>query len=123
MASPPAVTAARGAPRWRGTPHRVGALTLALIRTLINPLRLRFRGVEERRLPASDLVGSQEICERLGWAHPEQVHNARRRDPSFPQPFATLGACIIWSWTDVREWAVRTGRLSVGGSGQVDDGR
>lgn len=69
---------------------------------------------DERRLPASDLVGSQEIAERLGWANAEQVHNARRRDPSFPKPFKELGAAIIWSWTDVEEWARNTGRLPPG---------
>jgi predicted DNA-binding transcriptional regulator AlpA len=66
---------------------------------------------DERRLPASDLVGSQEIAERLGWKNPESVHNARRRDPTFPKPFAKLGAAIIWSWSDIEAWAQRTGRL------------
>lgn len=65
----------------------------------------------ERRLPASDLIGSAEIAERLGLAHPESVHNLRRRHADFPQPFARLGQVMIWSWTDVETWARANGRL------------
>ena len=66
----------------------------------------------ERRLPASDLVGSQEIADRLGWSNPQYVHAVADRDPTFPRPFATLGRSYIWSWTDVRTWAEATGRMA-----------
>jgi hypothetical protein len=65
----------------------------------------------ERRLPASDLVGTQEIADRLGLGHRQSVLSWVRRHPDFPEPFAQLGAVRIWSWTDVEEWARRTGRL------------
>lgn len=81
-------------------------------RVIVNPIRRSVLAVEERRLPASDLVGTQEIADRLGLSHSESVHNLRRRHPDFPKPFAELGAAMIWSWTDVKEWAISTGRLS-----------
>ncbi len=58
-----------------------------------------------------DLVGSTEIAERLGVAHPQLVHDWRRRHPDFPQPVASLRQALIWSWPDVERWARRTGRL------------
>jgi predicted DNA-binding transcriptional regulator AlpA len=67
--------------------------------------------VNERRLPASDLVGTHEIAERLGYSHSESIHNLRKRHEDFPKPFAELGAIMIWSWTDVKEWAIRKGKL------------
>jgi predicted DNA-binding transcriptional regulator AlpA len=60
-----------------------------------------------------DLVGSQDIADRLGWSNAEYVHAVAQRDPSFPEPFKVLGRSRIWSWSDVREWAVKTGRRPV----------
>jgi len=34
--------------------------------------------MEERRLPASDLIGTQQIAERLGLWHRESVHASVR---------------------------------------------
>jgi hypothetical protein len=66
----------------------------------------------ERQLPASDLVGTQEIADRLGLSYRESVNTLLRRHADFPQPFARVGAVRIWSWTDVEAWARRTGRLN-----------
>lgn len=68
-----------------------------------------------REIP--ELVGTREIAERLGLAHPESVHAWRRRHADFPEPVASLGIGLVWSWPEVREWAVRTGRpiLNEGG--------
>jgi predicted DNA-binding transcriptional regulator AlpA len=65
----------------------------------------------ERRLPASDLVGTQEIADRLGVSHRETVHAWIRRHADFPAPFGRVGNVSIWSWSDVEAWARRTGRL------------
>ena len=73
---------------------------MAATRVIVNPIRRSVLPVEEeRRLPASDLVGTQEIADRLGLSHSESVHNLRRRHADFPKPFAELGAAMIWSWT------------------------
>ena len=70
----------------------------------------------ERCLPASDLVGTQEIADRLGMAFRESVNTLMRRHADFPEPFARVGAVRIWSWTDVEAWARKTGRLKPEGS-------
>jgi predicted DNA-binding transcriptional regulator AlpA len=57
-----------------------------------------------------ELVGTREIAERLGLAHPESVHAWRRRHPDFPEPVARLGIGLVWLWAEVREWASKTGR-------------
>jgi hypothetical protein len=74
----------------------------------------------ERRLPASDLVGTQEIADRLGLSHRETVNTLRRRHADFPAPFGRIGAVRIWSWTDVEAWARRTGRLPAAGDGDEE---
>jgi predicted DNA-binding transcriptional regulator AlpA len=60
---------------------------------------------------AAELVDSRTIAERLGLAHPESVHTLRYRDPSFPEPVQRVGQSFAWRWSDVRKWAVKTGRL------------
>lgn len=62
-------------------------------------------------VPASDLVNSAQIAERLGVRHRESVVKWRHRHPDFPAPVVEQGKVMLWSWTAVREWAVRTGRL------------
>jgi hypothetical protein len=64
-----------------------------------------------RRLDVDQLVGTAEIAERLGLAHPETVHDWRRRHPEFPAPVARLRIGYIWYWPEVERWAVATGRL------------
>lgn len=69
-------------------------------------------------MESPELVGSREIAERLGLAHPESVHAWRRRHREFPEPIARLGIGYVWRWADVRAWAERTGRevMTEGGS-------
>ena len=57
-----------------------------------------------------DLVGTKEIADRLGVGYPEVVHNWRRRDLGFPAPIARLSIGYIWSWPEVRTWALESGR-------------
>lgn len=64
-----------------------------------------------RLIDPSQLVGAAEIAERLGAARPQVVHTWRQRYPDFPKPVAELRQALIWDWTEVRSWAVRTGRL------------
>lgn len=59
-----------------------------------------------------DLVGSREIAERIGLAHPEGVHTWRQRHADFPAPLARLAIGYVWDWSDIESWAVRTGRLN-----------
>ena len=68
-------------------------------------------GVPPHLVDPDHLVGAAEIAQRLGLAHPETVHNWRRRHPEFPQPVATVGNVSVWSWPDVEAWARATGRL------------
>jgi hypothetical protein len=63
-----------------------------------------------RRVDVDDLVGTAEIAERLGAAHPELIHDWRRRYPDFPAPVARLRIGFIWSWPDIAKWARATGR-------------
>lgn len=60
-----------------------------------------------------ELIGSTEIAVRLG-KHPATVRNwATRRDTTgFPEPEIRGPRDHLWLWGPVREWAVRTGRLS-----------
>jgi hypothetical protein len=62
--------------------------------------------------PASDLVTSTEIAERLGLSHHQNVTNLwKRGTDGFPGPAFDRNRVRLWSWPQVREWAVRTGRL------------
>ncbi len=64
----------------------------------------------------TDLVGTTEIKDRLGIEHPETIHAWRRRYPDFPKPLAHLTIGYIWSWKDVKAWAIRTNRLTTKGT-------
>lgn len=64
-----------------------------------------------RLVDPSDLVGAAEIAERLGLSHVQSVHAWRRRYGDFPAPVAELSMGLVWTWSEVREWAVRSGRL------------
>jgi hypothetical protein len=64
-----------------------------------------------RRIDVDNLVGAEEIAERLGLAHVQSVHTLRHRHPDFPRPVKKLQRTMIWSWPDVKAWAKRTGRL------------
>ncbi|MHB1518485.1 MAG: hypothetical protein ACYCVN_02740 [Acidimicrobiales bacterium] len=67
------------------------------------------RGGGERSF---ELVGSHEIADRLGLAHPESVHSWRRRYDDFPEPLARLRIGYVWNWADIEVWAQRSGRGS-----------
>jgi hypothetical protein len=51
----------------------------------------------------ADLVGRQEIAERLG-VTPAGVDTWRRRDPDFPEPAVTLSGTPVWRWQLVQAW-------------------
>jgi hypothetical protein len=57
------------------------------------------------------LVGAEEIAERLGLKRYQHVHQIRRRDPTFPEPVVTLRRAMVWNWPDVERWARASGRL------------
>ena len=71
--------------------------------------------MEARRVDPADLVGAPEIAERLGLSRPQVVHNWRYRHDDFPQPVADLRQGMVWSWPDIEEWAIATGRLPAKG--------
>lgn len=57
-----------------------------------------------RRYKDDDLVGTYEVCERLGVTR-SAVHqwvNMPRFE--FPQPRAHLKCGTIWEWGDIRKW-------------------
>jgi predicted DNA-binding transcriptional regulator AlpA len=64
-----------------------------------------------RRVDVDDLVGADEIAQRLGVARRQAVHLWRQRYPDFPTPVATLKTAMVWDWNDVKAWASATGRL------------
>ena len=64
-----------------------------------------------RRVDVDDLVGAQEIADRLGVSRPQTVHVWRGRHADFPDPVVTLTMGLLWSWPDVEAWAKSTGRL------------
>jgi hypothetical protein len=62
--------------------------------------------------PYSDLVSSEDIAERLDIRHRASINTMLARGTDgFPAPVVDKGKCRLWRWTQVREWAVRTGRL------------
>ena len=70
-----------------------------------------------RSVDVDELVGAAEIAARLGVKRLQVVHDWRRRHGEFPQPLAAISRTLVWYWPDVRQWAVRTGRLD--GRGQA----
>ena len=65
----------------------------------------------KHNLNSADLVGAHEIAERLDVAHPQMVHEWKRRHKTFPRPIAILKMGWIWDWNDVEAWAIKTKRL------------
>jgi hypothetical protein len=57
-----------------------------------------------------DPVGLAEIAERLGVTR-YAVDQWRQRDV-LPEPRWRVGRRPAWNWTDVRHWAISTGRLA-----------
>jgi len=54
-------------------------------------------------------VGAAEIAERLG-VRGQTVHTWRQRK-LMPQPRWTVSGQAAWDWSEIEEWARRTGRL------------
>jgi hypothetical protein len=65
-----------------------------------------------RRLDVEQLVGAEQIAEKLGLKRYQHVHELRRRNPDFPAPVLALKHATIWYWPDVEKWAKATGRLT-----------
>lgn len=58
-----------------------------------------------RLVPLDDLVGRQEIADRLG-AVVSTVDSWRRRyGDTFPEPVAVVSGTPLWRWTVVSTWA------------------
>lgn len=64
-----------------------------------------------RLVDVDELVGAGEIADLLGFSHAASIHNLVRRHVDFPAPVASVGRAQVWAWSDVRTWAVATGRL------------
>ena len=56
-----------------------------------------------------DLVGLSEIAERAG-VRKMTVQQWIQRHNDFPEPFVRLRATPVWSWPDIEQWLVATGR-------------
>ena len=67
-----------------------------------------------RKIDVDDLVGAQEIADRLEVSAPQVIHVWRSRHPDFPEPVVSLSMGFLWSWPDVEAWAKATGRLPGG---------
>lgn len=59
-----------------------------------------------------DIVGAAEIAELLSITSASTVHQWLRRHPDFPRPVRSLLSGMVWDWSEVRKWAIATGRLS-----------
>lgn len=60
-------------------------------------------------VPFADLVGRQEIAERIG-VTVAGIDTWRRRYPTFPEPLLVLSGTPIWRWSTVAAWAHATPR-------------
>ena len=63
-----------------------------------------------------DLVSAEEIAERFGLSHAQNVSVWARRHADFPAPIKKLQRVQIWHWPDVVEWAQKTGRMDSKGN-------
>jgi len=54
-------------------------------------------------------VGASEIAERLG-VRAQTVHTWRQRR-RMPEPRWTVSGQPAWDWSEIEDWAKRTGRL------------
>ena len=62
-------------------------------------------------MDVNDLVGVEQVADRLKLKQASLVHDWIRRGIGFPDPVVRLGSIRIWAWPDVEKWAKRTGRL------------
>jgi hypothetical protein len=61
--------------------------------------------------PTSIPVGAAEIAERIG-VRPQTVHAWRHRK-LMPAPRWTVSGQPAWDWSEIEDWARRTGRIRV----------
>lgn len=59
-----------------------------------------------------DLVNAAQVAERLGLSHRESVSTYVKRYGDFPAPIYQHGKMRLWLWSEVRAWAIATGRLA-----------
>ncbi len=57
-------------------------------------------------------VGTYEIAERFGVSR-KTVDMWRERHDAFPAPAWQVGNRPAWKWSEVREWGIATGRLTL----------
>ena len=53
---------------------------------------------------STNIVGANEIADRLGYKTSQQVHQWRLRYESFPKPVLTMKAGLFWEWDKVEQW-------------------
>jgi predicted DNA-binding transcriptional regulator AlpA len=63
------------------------------------------------KVSPEDIVGANEIADRLGLSFPNVVHVWKYRHEDFPRPIALLAMGNIWNWKEVEAWAKKTNRL------------
>lgn len=62
-----------------------------------------------RRTITCDPVGQMEIADRLGVRH--KTVNVWQLRGVLPERRWTISGRPAWDWSDIEEWAARTGRL------------
>lgn len=62
-------------------------------------------------MDAEQLVGAEEIAERLSLSSVRRVHELRQRQEDFPPPLVRLKRAMVWYWPDVERWAKQRGRI------------
>ena len=60
------------------------------------------------------LVGAEEIADRLGVSGPTVVHNWSFRYDDFPAPVVQRTRAKLWYWPEIAAWARSTGRYPKG---------
>jgi hypothetical protein len=68
-------------------------------------------GHGDRSVLVKNLVGTQEIADRIGVAHRQTVITWSKRYDDFPTPLLRLNKAWVWDWLDIEAWAKKTGRL------------
>lgn len=56
-----------------------------------------------------ELVGSEEVAERLGYASRTIVHAWRRRYADFPVATVNRRSGMLWQWPLIHAWALAHG--------------
>jgi|SanBayMetagenome_1026888.scaffolds.fasta_scaffold00004_99 hypothetical protein len=55
-------------------------------------------------IDTANIVGANEIADRLQRAHSTIVHQWRMRNIGFPEPCLVLSAGLFWEWDKVEAW-------------------